>query len=217
MFRWLGNALNSSIGRKLVMALTGLMLVGFLLIHLVGNMKVLPGFGSPEKFDSYVHFLWSFGGFLVVAEIALGALFLCHIYLALRLTMENIQARKQRYTVRNDRGAKTFGSASMFATGSLMLLFLIKHLIDFRFNADFHEAPADTVAAILGSPLHGTIYILAAVVAAVHLSHGFQSAFQSLGINHPRWTPLIKLVGLALSAALGLGFSSLALYFLFFK
>ncbi len=217
MFRWLGNALNSSIGRKLVMGLTGLMLVGFLLVHLLENMSLMPGLGSPEMFDSYVHFLWSFGGFLLMAEIGLGALFLCHIYLALRLTMENIQARKERYVVRNDRGAKTFGSVSMFATGSLLLLFLIKHLIDFRFNADFHEAPADTVTAILGSPLHGTIYILASLIAAVHVSHGFQSAFQSLGINHPRWTPLIKLVGHALSAVLGLGFSALVLYFLFMK
>lgn len=217
MLRWLGNALNSSIGRKIVMGLTGLLLVGFLFVHLSGNLKLMPGFGSAEKFDGYVEFLKSFGGFLILAELGLVALFGCHIYLALRLTLENAQARKQRYVVRSDRGAKTFGSASMFATGSLLLLFLIKHMLDFRFNADFHEAPADVVIETMTSPLHGTLYALAALVVAVHLSHGIQSAFQSLGFNHPRWTPLVKLAGYGISALLGLGFAAIPAYFLFFN
>ena len=217
MLRWLGNALNSSIGRKIVMGLTGLLLVGFLFAHLSGNLKLMPGFGSEEKFDGYVEFLKSFEGFLLLAELGLVALFVCHIYLALRLTMENVAARKERYVVRNDRGAKTFGSASMFATGSLILLFLIKHMLDFRFNADFHEDPSGVVVEMMSSPLHGGIYIAAALVVAVHLSHGIQSAFQSLGFNHPRWTPLVKCAGLGIAALLGLGFAAIPAYFLFLR
>ena len=142
---------------------------------------------------------------------------MCHVYLALRLTMENVAARKERYVVRNDRGAKTFGSASMFATGSLILLFLIKHMLDFRFNADFHEDPSGVVVEMMSSPLHGGIYIAAALVVAVHLSHGIQSAFQSLGFNHPRWTPLVKCAGLGIAALLGLGFAAIPAYFLFLR
>jgi len=199
------------------MGLTGLMLVGFLFVHLSGNLKLMPGFGSPEKFDSYVDFLWSFEGFLLLAELGLAALFLCHIYLAMRLTLENVQARRNRYKVRSDRGAKTFGSASMFATGALILLFLVKHLLDFRFDGEFHEAPAEAVIAKLSSPLHGTIYLLASAVVAVHLSHGIQSAFQSLGFRHPRWTPVVTVAGYGIAVLLGLGFASIPAYFLFLR
>ena len=219
MLRWLGNALHSSVGRKLVMGLTGLLLVGFLFVHLAGNMKLMPGFGDPDghKFDSYVAFLKSFKGFLILAEVGLAALFLCHIYLAMRLSLENLHARKQRYEVRSDRGAKTFGSASMFFTGALLFLYLIKHMLDFRFNAEFDAAPAQVVIATITSPLGAVIYVGGALLVGVHLSHGIQSAFQSLGLSHPRWTPLIRIGGRAVAALLALGFAAVPLYFLLMR
>ena len=149
-----------------------------------------------------------------MAEIGLFALFACHAYLGLRLSMENMAARKSRYVSRNDRGAKTFGSSSMFVTGALVLAYLIKHVLDFRLSAEYDEAPGATVAQVLGSPLHGLLYIAAMIVLGVHLSHGFQSAFQSLGANHPRWTPILKLAGYAIAIAVALGFASIPVYFL---
>lgn len=218
MLRWIGNALASSIGRKAVMAVTGLALVAFLVEHLYGNLKLVPLFVGADgtDFEAYREHLHSWGWLLKVGEIGLFALFLVHIFLALRLTLENREARKERYVVRNDRGAKTFGSASMFYTGALILGYLIWHLLDFRFNGEYHEAPAAVVAEELSEPGHGVIYMLASLVVGLHLSHGFKSAFQSLGASHPRWTPLFTAAGWALAVVFALGFACIPAYYLFF-
>ncbi len=220
MLRSLGNALASSVGRKLVLGATGFLLVGFLLEHLHGNLKLtpIPGLGDAEgeKFDTYVEFLKSFGAGLYLAEIGLLLLFVAHIVIALKLAMENREARKQGYVVRSDRGAKTVGSASMHVTGALLLLYLIKHLLDFRFDAGFHESPAAFVAETLSQPVQALIYIAVSVVIGIHLSHGFRSAFQSVGFSHPRWNPLLVVTGRALAAVIALGFAWIPIYFLFF-
>ena len=219
MLRWIGNALASSIGRKAVMAVTGLGLVGFLVEHLYGNLKLIPLFGVASgggDFEEYREHLHDWGWLLKVAEIGLFALFACHIFLALRLTLDNKNARKARYEVRSDKGAKTFGSASMFWTGSVILGFLIVHLLDFRFNAEYQEAPAATVASELSEPGHAALYILVALAIGTHLSHGLRSAFQSLGASHPRWNPILTLTGYGVSALLTLGFAAIPTYFLFF-
>ena len=116
----------------IVMGLTGLLLVGFLAEHLYGNLKLVPVFGDDQgvKFEEYRDGLHSFGIWLKFAEVGLVALFLCHAYLGIRLSLENREARKQRYVIRSDRGAQTFGSASMFVTGALVLGYLIKHILE---------------------------------------------------------------------------------------
>ncbi len=211
----IGDALASSIGQKIVMGLTGLLLVGFLVEHLHGNLKLYEDAGG-EAFDGYVAFLQGFGPLLVVGELGLAALFLVHIYLAFRLTLENMQARRQRYVVRNNRGASTLGSVSMFYTGALILGYLLKHLYDFRFDGRFFEDPDALVKATLSQPKHAIVYLIAALVLGVHLSHGFRSAFQSLGVNHPRFTPLLEKLSLAIALLFTLGFASFPIYFLFF-
>lgn len=218
MLRWIANALASSVGRKALLAVTGLALVGFLVEHLYGNLKLIPLFVSADgtDFEAYREHLHSWGWLLTVGEIGLFALFACHAFLALKLTLENREARRSRYVVRNDRGAKTFGSASMFYTGTLILGYLIWHLLDFRFNGEYHAAPAATVAAELSEPGHGVVYLIAALLVGLHLSHGFQSALQSLGASHPRWTPLVKRLGWGLSLALAAGFAAIPAYYLFF-
>lgn len=218
MLRPIANALASSVGRKAVLALTGLGLIGFLVEHLYGNLKLVPLFVAEDGtgFTEYREDLHSWGWLLSVAEIGLFALFACHVFLALRLTLENREARRARYVVRNDRGAKTFGSASMFVTGALILGYLIWHLLDFRLNGAYHEAPEAHVARELSEPGHAIGYILAALVVGVHLSHGFQSALQSLGAHHPRWTPLARLLGRGLAFVLAAGFASIPAYYLFF-
>jgi succinate dehydrogenase / fumarate reductase cytochrome b subunit len=208
----LGDTLASSVGKKVVMGLTGLLLVGFLVEHLHGNLKLLE---DPEgnSFKVYVEFMQGFGPLLVIAEIGLALLFLAHIYLALRLTLENLQARKRRYVVRSSRGASTIGSISMFYTGAVLLGFLIKHLLDFRFGSGFFDDPSGLVRAKLSQPGNALIYLVAALALGVHLSHGFRSAFQSIGINHPRWNPLLVWLGWILAFVFAVGFATFPVYF----
>jgi succinate dehydrogenase / fumarate reductase cytochrome b subunit len=203
------------------MGVTGLLLVGFLVEHLIGNLKLTPmptfGDGSGAQFDAYVDFMNGLGPLKVVGELGILALFVSHVYLAVRVTMENREARKRAYVLRNNRGASTPGSASMFVTGALILAYLIKHLLDFRFNHEFHESPAANVAETLGQPLHGLIYIAVSLVVGVHLSHGFRSAFQSLGVSHPQWNPLLEILGKSLAVLFALGFAWIPAYFLFVR
>lgn len=212
MLRWLGNALASSVGKKAVMGLTGLLLVGFLLEHLHGNLKL---YEEGDGFDEYVAWLQGFGPLLVVAELGLAALFLCHVFLAFRLTLENRQARSQGYAARNNRGAQSFGSVSMFVTGSLLLAYCLKHLYDFRFDGAFFDGPADMVRATLSQPGNALIYVAASVVLGIHLSHGFRSAFQSLGASHPKLDAILEKAGIAVAVFFALGFGSFPVYFLF--
>lgn len=211
--RRLGDALASSVGKKVVMGLTGLLLVGFLVEHLHGNLKLYEG-REEDAFREYVEFLQGFGPLLLIAEIGLALLFLAHIYLAFRLTLENLQARKQRYVVRSNRGASSFGSVSMFFTGALILGYLIKHLLDFRFDGQFFDDPYGVVSAKLSHPGHAVVYLVASIVVGIHLSHGFRSAFQSIGVNHPRWNPLLVWLGRILALAFAIGFASFPIYFL---
>jgi len=210
-----GNALASSVGKKFVMGFTGLLLVGFLMEHLHGNLKLLED-PSGESFDAYVDFLQGFGPLLTVAEVGLALLFLAHVYLALRLTHENFLARERRYVVRRHRGAATLGSVSMFYTGALILGYLLKHLYDFRFDDRFFDDPDALVKVTLSQPGHAVVYLCAALVLGIHLSHGFQSAFQSLGASHPRWTPLVELSGRLVALFFAAGFAAFPIYFLFF-
>jgi succinate dehydrogenase / fumarate reductase cytochrome b subunit len=215
MLRWLGNALASSIGKKVVMGSTGLLLVGFLVEHLWGNLSLYRA-TDGSAFNAYVANLKSWGALLTLAEVGLALLFICHIYLAFRLTLENREARRERYQIRNDHGRKTLASASMFATGALLTGYLVKHLLDFRFNGAFHRAPAAAVAERLSSPGHAIVYVAAALLVGVHLSHGLRSAFQSLGLSHPRLVPLLDVGGKVLAVLFALGFASFPIYFLFF-
>jgi succinate dehydrogenase / fumarate reductase cytochrome b subunit len=212
---WLGKALASSVGKKMVMGLTGLLLVGFLVFHLKGNLLLLED-PQGDSFDQYVVFLKSFGPLLLVAEIGLAALFLAHVFLALRLTQENLQARKQRYVVRSTRGAATAGSLTMFYSGALILGFLMKHLYDFRFDGSFEGDPDGLVKATLSQPKHAIVYLVAAAVLGLHLSHGFRSALQSLGVSHPSWNPWLDRLGKLVAFVFAAGFAAFPIYYLFF-
>lgn len=208
----LGDCLASSLGKKALMALTGLLLVGFLVSHLAGNLTLYAD-KDGQAFNAYCAKLQSFGPLLLVAELLLALLFCAHIYLGVRLTMENRDARRDGYSIRNSRGKKTLGSSSMFFTGALVLGFLIKHLLDFRFDESFHGGPAAAVRASFHEPVTVAIYVVGMAALGLHLSHAFRSAFQSLGIHHPRLVPLLERIGLALAIVLPVGFASMPLYF----
>jgi len=194
------------------MALTGLMLIGFLIAHLAGNLSLFAGDGGTA-FDAYAHAISSLP-ILPIAEVALALLFLGHIYLAVKTTRENRRARPQGYSVTGTHGEKSFASKTMFPTGVVILAFLIKHLWDFRLQKEaFEEAPYALVQQALSDPLTASVYMLGILALGIHLSHAFGSALQSLGANHPKYTPALRVIGKVLAVALTLGFISIPIYF----
>lgn len=211
---WLGRTLSSSIGKKLVMALTGLALVGFLIAHLAGNLLIYRG-ERGEGFDAYERMLTS-NPLLPLAEIALLALFVVHVVLAFRLSLQNRESRRDRYAVRASRGEKTLASASMLATGVVILFFLVIHIWDFRIGklaADEGYSMAGMVRARLETPVGAGIYLFSMIALGLHVSHAFGSAFHTLGLKHPRLDPLIGRLSIALAVLLALGFASFPIYF----
>lgn len=197
------------------MAATGLLLVGFLVVHLAGNLLLYADKPSAA-FDAYAKKLDE-NPLLPVAEIALAALFVVHIGFALRLNLENKEARAQGYAVRASLGKRTVSSASMVVTGLLVLLFLAIHLYDFRIGkllADAGPSLGRLVRRRLSTPLGAGVYLLGVGALAVHLRHAFRSAFQTLGVNHPRLNPILERASWAVAVLFGLGFASFPLYFL---
>lgn len=217
--KWFLNALTSSLGRKFVMAITGLLLCGFLVAHLAGNLLLLDAFGGAKAYNEYAHALHSREGLLMVAETGLFALFFAHITIALKLTASNRLARSQSYLVKKSKREDTGGTEGvgrpdtwMFWSGAVLFAFLILHLIDFKFQARPDVAyeglePAETAVAVLKTPLSIIGYLTGFVFLFAHLSHGVSSAFQSLGVNHPKYNKLIKLGGLVFAGLIAFGFA----------
>ena len=211
--KWLSNFLHTSVGRKQLMALTGLLLSIFLILHLSGNLLLLVNDGG-EKFNAYAQGLANLGILKVIGEIALASLFLAHIWLALLLTSQNRKARNSPYYYKHASDAG-LASRTMIYSGVLITLFLIIHLFDFTLTD--HHVPGGLYAIVearLSSPFGGCLYILSMTVLFFHLSHGIQSFLQSFGIFHPKHTPNIKKMCLGLALVLSLGFATIPLYFM---
>lgn len=215
MLSWFGRFLSTSIGKKTLMALTGLALVGFLIAHLLGNLTLYTG---NEAFNAYAQKLEDLGPLLWVAEIGLLVLFAVHIGLALKTSRENKDAREHRYQVRASHGQRSFASSSMLITGLIVGVFLVIHIIDFRIakmmGSKSVEDLAMAVRARLGSPIGAFLYLAGIVALGVHLRHAISSALQTLGANHPKYNDLIRVTGIGLSVAIAAGFASFPIYLL---
>jgi len=206
---WITGTLGSSIGKKLMMAITGLSFIGFLAAHLAGNLTI---YGGKEAFNSYAEHLHSLGPLLTVAELVLLTFFLVHVITGVILFLQNLKARPVRYAVNKTAGGRTFGSATMPYTGALLLAFIVFHLLNFHFVDKSGTTIFNIVSDAFSNSGYVLIYILAMVVAAVHVSHGFWSAFQTLGANHPKYMPLMRTVGIAFAVVVGIGFGFLPIY-----
>lgn len=217
---WLFRLLSSSIGQKFVMGITGLLLSGFLVAHLAGNLLL---FAGADLFNDYAHKLHEQWELLIVAETGLLLLFLAHLYLAVSLTIGNVRARDDHYAIKQPKvPGRVIGANSwMFASGAVVLLFVLLHLVDLRLGMeginlrglDYKDkTPFQTTVMVLSNPLSRVIYTIGSIVLGIHLSHGFASAFQSIGFNHPKYTPLIKIVGKIFAVVVAVGFASLALF-----
>lgn len=216
---WAHRLITSSIGRKFVMGVTGLLLCGFLVGHLAGNLLLFSGQHEFDKYAAWIHN----NELTPLAEAGLLVLFLAHIYLAFVTTLENREARKIAYARKEskipERSLAFPPSNWMFLSGSIVLLFVLLHLADLRMGVrpDIaypewnEEAPPMYVMTVrvLSNPVSRVIYILGTVFLGFHLSHGFSSAFQSLGLSHPKYTPLIKAIGILFAVVIGAGFAAL--------
>ncbi len=204
--------LNSSIGRKYVMAVTGLSLTAFLLVHMAGNLTLYAG---NDAFNEYAHLLES-NPLLPLAEVGLASLFLVHIVFALLLTKQNKQSRSENYRASLGMGSKTLASTTMWITGPLLLVFLVIHIWDFRIAKELVETYdlSEMVIDRLRSPLGFGIYAISIAALGFHMWHAFQSAFQTLGVSHPRYRNLIKHTGRLITVLLVAGFGGIPLYLL---
>ena len=208
--------LSTSIGRKVIMAITGFFLITFLLVHLGINLSL---FWSKDAFNGASEFMAT-NGVIQVMQYVLAAGFIMHILLGIRLELKNRASRSVKYVMNKPSENASLASRNMIITGILVLLFLILHLKDFfvqlKFNAKGgFETDYDLVTALFKSPLYTALYVLAFVLLGIHLSHGFQSAFQSTGANYNKFKACIKNTGIAFSILIAVGFSSIALYFFF--
>lgn len=185
---WFTRTITASLGKKYIMALTGVLLGGFLLIHAAGNTSILLG---RSAFLFYADHLHALGFALAAAELILLAVFLTHIVTGLLLFLQNLDARPARYAVSAGAGGRSWGSATMPYTGIIVLLFILLHLYNFNFIGGTATV-ADIVAEVLGNPLYTILYGIGLTALALHISHGFWSMFQSGGISHPKYDPFIR-------------------------
>ena len=208
---WYLFILGSSVGKKILMAVTGLCLIGFLAVHLLGNVMA---FAGAEAFNGYAAKLHSLQPYLTVFNIGLALLGLVHIVVGIILFFENLKARPTRYKVYKNPGGRTIGSNTMPYTGVLILIFVVFHLLKFTFVDKSVTPIYQQMAATFAGPLWVCLYVAAMIVVAVHISHGLWSMFQTFGLNHPRYMPLVMKLGLVAALAFGIGFGMLPIYLL---
>jgi len=187
---------SSSVGQKLVIGITGFLLFLYLLIHIAGNLIVFLG---PEAFNRYA-FVMEYGNPLLPAiELGLLLVVLIHIYKTVRMFIGNQEKRPVNYDMKKRSGKpsrKNFASSTMIASGLLLLVFLLIHVKAFRFSPEY-EWPAGgrdlyrQELEALQNPLVVGFYLLAMAAVGSHLWHGIASSLQSLGVDHPVWTPRI--------------------------
>jgi len=206
---WFFSFIRTSIGKKLMMALTGISFCGFLLLHLAGNLTIFSGKDALVAYSEKLHAL---GPLLTLAEFGLLFLGLVHVLTGGVLFYENLTARPQKYAVKKNAGGRTIGSATMPYTGLMILTFVIVHLLNFHFVDRTDRTIFEIVAATFSKPGYVIGYIAAMIVAAVHVSHGFWSAFQTIGASHPKYFPLTRGAGILFSLLVAIGFGALPIY-----
>jgi succinate dehydrogenase / fumarate reductase cytochrome b subunit len=211
--------LASSVGTKILIGITGLALFLYLVIHIVGNLIILAG---PAAFNKYAYTLEG-NPLIPIVEIGLLLIFLVHVYKTVRMFLGNQAARPQRYVQKKRAGPpsrKTLASSTMIASGLWLLLFIIVHVKAFRYGTEY-EWPAGGRDLYrlefenLSNPLVVAFYVVSMVIVGSHLWHGIASAFQSLGADHPRWTPRLLAAGKTVAVLIAAGFIFIAVWVYF--
>ncbi len=215
---------RSSVGKKYVMGLTGLLMILFLIEHLSGNLLLFSK--DPAPFNKYSDFLMSFGDILVIVELIFLAFLLFHVFSGITVALGKLKARPHGYAKTASAGApskKSFSSVTMIWTGLLTFVFIAIHLKTFKYGPhyttmvdgvemrDLHKL----VMEVFLNPIYVIWYVGALTFLGFHLRHGFWSAFQSLGFNHPRYMPIIYTVGIILAIVIAVGFIGIPIWIYF--
>jgi succinate dehydrogenase / fumarate reductase cytochrome b subunit len=225
--KWITRFLTSSIGQKLIMSLTGIFLILFLIVHLSGNLQLLAHDGG-ESFNIYAAFM-SENPFIRVISIGLYTFILLHTIQGLALALQNRSA-KGSYAGKGHAAGASWNSRNMAFLGILIVAFLCLHMGDFWVKMRFtdqlpmvqypgHDEPVQDiftrVHVAFQQPWIIIVYVIGVVALMLHLIHGFQSTFQSLGINHKKYTPVLKGLGWIYSIIICLGFALIPVYHYF--
>jgi len=219
---WFSKAFSSTIGRKLLVAVTGLFLCSFLVVHLIGNLQL---FSADEgvAFNAYTYFM-THNPVIRAMEIVLLLGFVLHIWQSVYLNRRNHNARSVKYVVNHAEQNSSWSSRNMGLLGTIIFIFLLVHLYNFYFKLKFGEIGSDAAG---NKNLYGiavesfshwwyvALYVISMVALAFHLIHGFRSAFQTLGLNHKKYTPAIRIFGYVFSVVVCAGFAAMPLYFYF--
>lgn len=212
---------SSTVGSKILIGLTGLLLFGFLISHLLGNLTLLGGSGA---FNAYAHKLESLGVLIYLAEGGLVAIFLAHIIKTLANYRRNSAARPAGYQQKNwahHTSRKTWSSTTMPLTGLFILFFVVIHVRTFKFGTWYVDATTGNrdlfrlVAEMYSNPLYVGFYVVAMVLIGMHLNHGISSAAQSLGLSNQRFGRGLVLGGRVLAVLIAGGFAVLPLFMYF--
>lgn len=214
----------SSVGKKALMAVTGLAMIIFLVEHLTGNLLLFSK--DPEPFNQYSHFLISLGWLIIAAEIILIAILIFHVLSGISVALGKKKARPVGYQKDANAGGaskKTIASTTMIYTGALLFVFLAIHLKTFKFGP-YYPTTVDGVEMrnlhklameVFQNPVYVAWYVVSMVLLGFHLRHGFWSAFQSLGVSHPRYTPIIYTVGIVIALVISVGFLGIPIWIYF--
>lgn len=206
----------SSVGTKLLIGITGLALFLYLIIHIAGNLMV---FFGPDVFNKYAYTLEG-NPLIPIIEIGLLLIFLIHVYKTVRMFLKNQQARPARYQMKKYAGPpsrKTLASSTMIFSGLWLLVFIIIHVKAFRYGTEY-EWPAGgrdlyrLEMENFANPLTVGFYVVSMLVVGSHLWHGISSAFQSLGVDQPRWTPRLLAAGKVIAVLIAGGFMVIAVW-----
>ena len=209
---------KSSVGRKQIVAVTGLLLIGYLIIHLAGNLLLYLG---HELFNSYAETLSGFRPAITFVELGLFLVFVIHIYVTATLVLENIRARSTDYAVKRNQGERSWATRLMPYTGTFLLAFVVWHIFDFTL-IDKHGARSFIGGQSYGlygvvynsftNPMHSTLYIIAMMCLGFHLWHGVESCMQTFGCNDAKRAYTVRTISQWFAVGMTLGFSSIPVY-----
>lgn len=223
---WFSSTFSGSIGRKILVALTGLFLCSFLVIHLIGNFQLFKN-DSGEAFNSYSLFMTS-NPLIKIISYVLYASILLHVIISILLTLQNKKARPVGYAYSKPEANSAWNSRNMGILGTIILIFIVIHMRTFWFSYHFEASPMFTlengtvvkdlyaqVVIAFSKWWYTALYVFSMIALGYHLHHGFQSGFQTLGLNHKKYTPFIRQFGLWFSIIVAAGFAIIPLYIYF--
>ena len=221
---WVTQTLSSSLGRKVVMSLTGLFLCSFLIVHLLGNLQLFKGDGG-QSFNEYSHFMTHNPLISTIAYLLYASIIL-HAMMALILTRHNRASRPVPYAYSKPEANSPWSSRNMGILGTILLIFIVIHMRQFWYETQFGHLDPVTyqgeevkdvykpVVEAFTQWWYVLLYVASMVALSFHLVHGFQSGFQTLGLRHRKYTPIIKAIGTyGFGVAIPALFAAMPVYF----